>query len=164
MKAAVWEFMSVCFHVFLKLSSPRSSFFSVQPNLPQAPRPLMMPLASGSSIFKQSGEQRAVFSRLPAHVVQIFITFLQGLGFPMALFYSTMEIGTSFVLFWGCQLLIYFCHDRKGRPSVLPWIKFTKARSHTVPWKVLKLCLEGFRTLGRESHGVAEASTYFLTS
>lgn len=77
----------------------------------------MMPLASGSSIFKQSGAESSVL-RLPAHVAPDSYYFLQALGFPMALLFAKR---LGLLLFYsGGAILVYFCHDRKGRPSVLP--------------------------------------------
>lgn len=82
----------------------------------------------------------------------------------MALFYSTMEIGTSFVLFWGASSsLLPVTIERVDLQCSPELAKCTKARSHTVHRKVLKLCLEGFQTL-EERAMVAEASTDFLTS
>lgn len=145
--------MSVCFTFSL---SCLPAVWLPGPPIP-GPRPLMMPLASGSSIFKQSGEQRAVFSRLPAHVAQIVITFTS-LGLPNSSFYSYTEIGTT-VLFWGCQLLVYFCQI-EGVDQLL--LNYCKARSHTVP-ESSKAVSRVFRTLRSEACGcAAEASQTFL--
>lgn len=98
MKVSVCEHMSLCFQVILKLSSPWSDFFQVQPDLLQALRPLMISQASNNQHIKIV--RGSDYDVLCPCILFRYFYFLQALGFRV-IFTLHSGLQTFFFFFFG---------------------------------------------------------------